>query len=543
MTDDLAGTGDGAFSRRDLLLQGAGLGAFVLTGAAVGARADAAGAAIEATPRVSIPNGPEIYSKVLPKLPKGGQLTIALPNQLPANLDPLSNAIVSTKVAAYPAHDFLEYFDERGQRVLSLAESMRVLSQTVLEYTLQPNVRFHNGEACNAQAIKDLFDWIVKPGNAPGVSTLVAGARVEIVNARTFRFVLPAPNAAFRDALSNVPIVPISTASKQASNPVGCGPYVFKEWVRGVSLTYTKNPTYWNKGAPPAATLRLLTFAEAQSAVQSFDSRASDWVYNVPAAQMPSFRSRAQRKELQLAADLSQYYYFRPNFKFKPFDDLNVRQAVRLAVDRTAINMAAEGGNGLPVFSPVIAGHRYYSKEFIYKRDVARAKQLMARAGYARGVDGGNMLVPIVGNTQAAAQVMQANLREIGLNVNLQAVDLATYATLRFRSPSLFSFSFFVDEISTLFNNFFITGAGSNFTGFSNQRVDYILKSASKNYNEASRRKLYLEVFRELFVKQIAYLPITAIRVTNAYRSNTNGGQYGPTNGLYFRFPLASIKR
>jgi peptide/nickel transport system substrate-binding protein len=540
--EDDAGTH--RLSRRDVLLQGAGAGALLAGTSFMGALTSTAEAAIAATPpRFSIPNGPEIYSKVIPKLPKGGRLSIAAPGLVPANLDPMSSAIVGPKAASYPAHDFLEYFDERGVRVLSLAESMKVISSTVLEYRLQPNVRFHNGEACTSQSVKDLFEWIQKPGNAPGVASLVAGVKVEVVNARTFRFVLPAPSAPFRDALTYIPLVPISAASRQASSPVGCGPYVFKDWTRGVSVTWNKNPSYWNKGAPPAAGLDFYTFSDPQAAVQFFDSRRADWLYNIPSSQMGAFQARARRGELKLTSELSQWYYLRFNPNMKPFDDVLVRQAVRLCVDRQAVNMAAEAGNGEAVYIPVNKNHPYYSKEFIYKRDVARAKQLMARAGHARGVSGGTMLVPLVGNTPAGSQVIQANLREIGIDVNLQVVDLPTYNVLRSRLPLIFSFSFFVQEIANLLNNSFISKAGSNYVGYSHQRTDYLLLSASKNYNETSRRKLYREAFKEIMVNQAVNLAIAGIRVTNAYRLNTNGDQYSPTNGFFFRYPITSIKR
>lgn len=118
------------------------------------------------------------------------------------------------------------------------------------------------------------------------------------------------------------------------------------------------------------------------------------------------------------------------NRNVKPFDDVKVRQSVNYAINRAAVTKAFNPG-GVAHTQPWPKGLPGYSKarEKAYPYNPARAKRLLAKAGYPHGVDGGEFLVAQAGNIPQAAQAVQANLAAVGIKIRLRTVDSLTLVT------------------------------------------------------------------------------------------------------------------
>lgn len=113
----------------------------------------------------------------------------------------------------------------------------------------------------------------------------------------------------------------------------------------------------------------------------------------------------------------------------KPFDDARVRRAVSYAIDREAVSKAAFFGYGKPIYgAPTPEDSPYYDKSLdgTYKRDTAKARALLAEAGYGNGVDASMVVFQGLGIYTTMAQVVQANLKEVGINLKLEPVEWAT---------------------------------------------------------------------------------------------------------------------
>ena len=205
----------------------------------------------------------------------------------------------------------------------------------------------------------------------------------------------------------------------------GTGPFVLKAYEPSVRALLEKNPAYFVKGQPYLNAVEFKMIKSDDARVNALRSNAVDMIDFVPWKDIDPLR-KAPNLVVDSSGGAFMNLWF--NATKKPYDDVRVRKAFAYAVDRAAISKAAFFGHGTPIEGPpTTADSPFYNKDLAktYKYDPARAKALLAEAGYAKGFDFEFLVFQGLGIYTSTAQIVQANLKDVGINAKIQLVEFA----------------------------------------------------------------------------------------------------------------------
>ena len=280
---------------------------------------------------------------------------------------------------------------------------------------LRPGVKFHDGEAFDAEAAKfSLERHLTLPGSFRKPE-LAAIDHVDVVDPLTIKLVLKAPFSPLVAQLTDRAGMMVSPkAAKEAGDkfglrPVCAGPYKFVERVQQDRMVFEKFADYWNKDNIHIDRIVFLPIVDATVRLANLKSGGLDLIERVLATDIKDVRSRTPKLKLSTAIELG-YQGLTLNIgKDKAKGPLSqsakVRQALDLSIDRDAINQVVFNGEFKPGNQWVNPDHPYYQKAFpVRKRDVAKAKALLKEAGVTPPVTV-DFMVPKGAETEAVAQV------------------------------------------------------------------------------------------------------------------------------------------
>ena len=305
-------------------------------------------------------------------------------------------------------------------------------------FKLRPGVKFHDGTPFNAAAVKANFDRYYgpdKPLRANQVTPIIEG--VEIVDELTVRFTTKTVDYFFIDRMADAagitgswafiisPAAITKYGKDLAKQAVGTGPFTFVEWIKDERFVVARNDAYWgDKAFLDRVILRAIPEPEARAiALESLDIQVARTLnpetaqrIEKNAALTTSVRTTTRSLFIGLA-----------NLK-KPFSDIRVRQALNHAIDKQGIVKNIYSGLAEQINGGVVPGQTGYVAlpEFAY--DPAKAKQLLAAAGYPNGFS-----TTLLGPKGAyfkdfeLQQAVQQQLRAIGVDVKLETVEFAKY--------------------------------------------------------------------------------------------------------------------
>lgn len=259
-------------------------------------------------------------------------------------------------------------------------------------FHLRPGVKFSNGDPVTAQDVKYSLDQFGDPKVNQTLAAVAVGYKsTEVVDDSTVRVRLDFPVASFLYNISIFPafIVPEKLVKKQGKSfwksPVGAGPFKLKDLKRGSSITFSRNPNYWEQGKPYLDTVRFDFAADSNSRLLSLRNGQAQVADGIPFSQVNGLKDS---KSLTLqTAKVPQMVAAWFNHKRKPLADLNVRQALQYALDRKTINQAIFRGVGA-IPNSQLQALKYdapASKVPGYGFDLAKAKQLIAKSKYPKG--------------------------------------------------------------------------------------------------------------------------------------------------------------
>jgi len=252
---------------------------------------------------------------------------------------------------------------------------------------------------------------------------------IKIIDDHTVEIMLKKPQAVFPAILSMSmnAIIPkkesIDADAKWGSEVlIGTGPFRFVEWVAGQKATYERNPDYYKTGTPYIDKIELNLNVDPATQMLHYENGEADWVEDIPAAELPRLLSDPElSKQLRRAPSVgTERLAF--HFKVKPFDDIKVRQAAAMAIDKEALVKkrsgtitSLEGYYAIPMLQ--------YDKNFKskYPHDPEKAKALLKEAGYGDGIKG---LKLYVGQNTETGQLIQADLAAIGIEIELAVGQL-----------------------------------------------------------------------------------------------------------------------
>lgn len=312
-----------------------------------------------------------------------------------------------------------------------LATEYEIRDDVTYVFHLREGVTFHNDADFSAEDVKYTFDYMLDSANAsthyPIFSVIDS---IDVVDPLTVQFNLAMPFAPFLRYLATIPygaIVPNGSGDELANEPIGTGPFAFVEHQLDQAVYLRKNENYYEDGLPYLDEVIFQLYGDDTSIASAIQSGSVDmtWLKNPIIAQNVA----AGEEGLQSFEGVSSRYLpIEFNLSGPPFDDVRVRRAMSLALDRQALVDTVLGGYGaVGTFLPPsqLAGYTGDGSDLpYYTRDVETAKALLKEAGYE------TLEVPefkIVAANQLdvqCAQLMQAQWTEAGINVQINPMEV-----------------------------------------------------------------------------------------------------------------------
>ncbi len=347
----------------------------------------------------------------------------------PPGLDPTAGAASAiAEIVQYNIFETLTKINPDGSVSPLLAESWEV-SPDLKTYTfrLRRDARFHNGEPCNAAAVKFSFDRAGGDKSTNKDKRLFAGLSTQVVDEHTLVLLNREiePDLLFLLGQATAIIVEPKSADSNSTKPVGTGPYQLADWRRGASLTLTA----WREWRQAAqikmrrATFRFIPDPAAQvAALLAGDVDAFPRV--TPRAMAP-FKANP-RFQLIVSGSRAKTILAINNAR-KPLSDRRVRSAIAAAIDRKAVIQGAADGLGVPIGSHYVPGaFGYVDTTGINPYDPDKARRLLVEAGVKTPL-ALTMTLPPAPYARQGGEVIAAQLARVGITVKLQNVEWAQW--------------------------------------------------------------------------------------------------------------------
>jgi peptide/nickel transport system substrate-binding protein/oligopeptide transport system substrate-binding protein len=380
----------------------------------------------------------------LPSLAAGGSIVVTYKDDI-ATLDPaIGYDWQNWTMIKSLFSRLMDYTPGTADLVPSLAESFTVAPDG-LTYTfkLRKGVKFTSGREVVASDVKYSIERAVNPktqGPGAGFFAAIVGHEdmtagktetlpgIETPDESTVVFKLSRPDATFLHVLSIdfasvIPKEAVEAAGADfGKKPVGSGAFILKEWVIGQKLVFEKNPDYYLKGTPKLDRITVEIGQEPLVAVLRLQKGEVDVAGDgIPPAKFLEIKNGPDAKDIIVDGEQLQTGYVTLNVGIKPLDDLKVRQALNMAINKERI-IRIVNGRATPasqVLPPLMAGYNPAYKGYAY--DVAKAKALLAEAGLKDGFS----TVLYASSTDPnprIAQSIQQDLAAIGVKVEIKAI-------------------------------------------------------------------------------------------------------------------------
>lgn len=430
------------------------------------------------------------------------QITIGIPQDMEDSLDPNKAVAAGTKEVYFNMFEGLLKPDSDGNLNPAVASDYKISDDRLTyTFTLRNGIRFHDGTPVTVEDIKFSIDKCADTSNGdPLVPAFSNVESVNIVDEGTVEIVLKSADA---DFLANLATVDAAITPASNKNPdqtaIGTGPYKFVSRSPQENFILEKFDDYWGEPAKIEQII-LKVCANADSIVMDLNGGSVDMFARVTPAQAGQLSD--QFEVLEGTMNLVQAMYL--NNAAAPFDDVRVRQALCYALDKEEILLMVSDGKGTQIGSSMFpAFGKYYMPELndVYKKDIEKAKELLADAGYP---DGFSFTVKVPSNyTQHVdtAQVLAEQLKAIGVDAQIELIEWDSWLSDVYADRNYEATVVGVDAASLTAGALlmrFTSTAGNNFINFSSPAYDTAFANAQAASEEADQTEYYKECERIL---------------------------------------------
>ncbi|PZQ75444.1 MAG: ABC transporter substrate-binding protein [Variovorax paradoxus] len=445
------------------------------------------------------------------------------------NVSPYHNNMREGVILANMAWDTLIYRDPKtGAYKPALATAWKWESPTALELSLRPGVAFHNGDPLTAEDVAYTFNVVNGPDAKIATRQNTDWIKsVEVTGPLQVRIHLKTPFPAALEYLAGpTPIYPAAYIKKVglegfSKAPVGTGPYKITAVVPGQGVTMVRNSAYYKDspvGQPRIGTVKFVVVRDPEARAAQLMTGAIDWIWRVPADQAESMRAMPQLAVL--SGETMRVGFVTINNvgttpESAPFKDARVRQAVNYAINRRGFADNLVRGGSQPVYAPCFRTQIGCETGKVAKYDYnpAKAKELLAQAGYANGFDTDLWAY----REREYAEALIGDLRKVGIRARLHFVQ---YPALRTevrsgRAPLTFQAwgSYSINDASAFAGNFF--KGGPDDTAKDAQTIA-LLQTADASVDKAERMGKYAQAL-ERIAQEAMWAPIFSYSTNYAF--------------------------
>jgi oligopeptide transport system substrate-binding protein len=461
----------------------------------------------------------------------------------PATLDPQISEANSDADVQRDLFEGLVILGKDSQPAPGVAESWSISPDgKVYTFKLRDNAKWSNGDPVTAEDFVWTWRRAVDPATgskyafvcypiknaeaiAAGQDKDVTSLGVRAIDPHTLEVTLKAPTGYFLSAITHHVFLPVNRANAEkfgnqytrAGNLVSNGAFILKEWTPQSRIVVVKNPEYWDAAHVRLSEVDFFPIENQNEELKRYRAGELDATFDVPADQVEFIRQTLPN-ELQITPWLGNYYYGF-NLEQPPFkDNLKLRQAVSLVIDRKAITDQILKTGEQPLYSwvpPGIPGYRSQNVSFIdmpMDQRIAEAKKLYQEAGYGPDKP---LSIELRYNTsenhkKVAIAVASMLSKNLGIKVSLVNSEFKVFLEERKRKKvtQLFRDAWIADYADpNSFAEIMQSDAGLNDMGYNNPEYDRLIKSASVTVAPEERMKL-LEAAEQLIIADAAIAPI-----------------------------------
>jgi peptide/nickel transport system substrate-binding protein len=415
----------------------------------------------------------------------------------PPTLDPTTQAAAAvSEVTWQTIFEGLTRVDEKGDVKPGLAQSWTSSDAKTFTFKLRPGVKFQDGTPFTSADVKFTFERDAAPASTNKRKPIFANiASIATPDPLTVTIVLKKPNGLLPYFLAEAPAAILSpkTAAGDALHPIGTGPYRLASWVRGDSITLAAWPGYRDaaKVAIKHATIRFIGDASAQ--VAAMLSGEVDYLAELgPLEDVGEFKNNP--KFQVIVGSTGGETFVALNNKRAPFTDLKVRQAVNFAIDRPAIIEGAMDGYGHPIAShSTPADPDYVDLTGLYPHDPAKAKALLAAAGFPHGLDV-TLTLPPQTYARRSGEIVAQELDAVGMHTKIVPIEWAQWLDTVFKQKNYQATVIMMPEPLSIF----MYGDPNYFFQYDSTGFRAVLQKIEAAPDAASRKALFQEAQKML---------------------------------------------
>jgi peptide/nickel transport system substrate-binding protein len=497
------------------------------------------------------PGGQGSQVRTTPIEPKtGGTLVLAVTQDIDT-LNPLLQTYNVAGLVSDAVYDPLVRLGADGQYHAALA--LRVptrenggLSRDGLTYTfpLRANVKFHDGHPLTCEDVR--YTW--SAGKNPKVRvvfreefTAVEGVTCSDAHTAVFRLARPYP--ALLNAAAKYGILPKHlygdddlNTSELNLRPVGSGPFVLKEYVKGSHVVLEANPTYF-RGRPRLDRVVVKIVLDENALLAQLERGEVDVWWRMGASKAPIIRDLPDWNLVSVPI-LGQLLLYWNVSKDARLGDRRVRHAIAHAVDGQAIIRLVYLGYGRPnPANPLVPTHWLFDPQVrTYPHDPVRARATLDEAGWRPGPDGvrtknGQRLsfsLTTAGEDHLkAAELVAAQLKQVGIEVRIRPGLSATNYRERQELRFELSLGRYGQQFETDLRYLLATGGAENFSRWSNAEADRAMEQAAATADPEKKQQLYRRV-QKLFAEELPYLPLMQLVSLYAVKKSVHNFRPNP---------------
>lgn len=459
----------------------------------------------------------------------GGTLRMAQKADV-ANFDPFY--LVQNNSFMHGAlYDSLILYDDQMNPTPRLAESWDLAKDgKSIQIKLRKGVSFHSGRGVEASDVAFSVRYVQdKKHGSQLIDLFTPVTKVDTPDRNTVVLQFSRAYPAVFDMLNFLFVIDRNGAENLKARPAGTGPFVFESWEPGNQLVVAKNKNYWESEKPHLDKLVMRAISDPSSLIASVRSGDVDLIWNFQLSQYVDLQKDAN---LKVTPGLigANYYDMTFNVTRDPVSNKLIRQAINYATDRQQFVKSVLYGVSQPTDLPFPTYSMAYSKELDqrYTYDLDKAKALLKQAGK------GNVSFAAIASTQvqaesvALAQIVQASLKQIGVNMTVQNLESARYLDLDHKSNfqmMMHTFGRSNTDPDTLLKGAIVWRAKNNVSKFESPEYTQLVDEAGSTVDPEQRKSLYQKI-AEIMLDECWTIPVAAAPLPYAYTKKLQGFAY-----------------
>lgn len=434
---------------------------------------------------------------------QGGKLTVGLGHgSTTDSLDPGTYENDFTIGSSFTRFNFLTEIDNHGKLVGELAESWDVTSDAkTWTFMLRKGVEFHNGKTMTAQDVVDSINHHRGEKSTSAAKPLVAPIKDIKADGNNVVITLKSGNADFPFSVSDyhIPIMPSKNGKPDWASSIGTGAYKAAGFEPGVRAKYVRNRNYWKTGRAHFDEVEVITISDVAARTNALTTGEIDFMDRCDIKTLHLLERNKDVKIEELSG--TGHYSIPMRTNLKPFDDNNVRLALKYALDREALLKTVLRGHGyVGNDHPIGKGQRYYASELPQKTyDPSKAKFYLKKAGLSKLSVDLKAADAAFGGAVDAAVLYKEHAAKAGININVVREPNDGYWSNVWNTDNCnWCMCYWggrpAEDI--MFSTAYAEGADWNDSSWKHAEFNKLLVAARSELNESERRTMYVEMQR-----------------------------------------------